>query len=615
LYLISYEKDSFYIEPVFNEFVDKDQFDETILYLQQLFLFYNSIDKKYKIPNDRVDEIILFLEKDSKEYEISSNCADKLSEIQSEYKKKELKFFRDRTFDPSILNEGVVPYNYQIDAINWRLKRSAYLDSFDAGLGKTFANICVFSQLYKHKEIDGIVIIVPIGLSFHWVRQIIQFTNVFKEEDIQMIDNSLKIQPFNKFQDKKILIIRQDLIADVVASYKKDYSPKKSLKNLRWNSTNFVDIKKEWNKEKLLLLIDEGHSIKHMSSIKTKAIHNIKKYFDYRLLLTATPAINGMEDIYSLIKLIDNSIIPMSENAFKLWIASSLGNKWDRYAINSYNTNNVQKLMSSYQHVFSQARKEDIDEVKTKKIIKPIELELTSLQKKLYQLVVEKELAVLQQEFDTITWKLLLSKIHLLLEVFDNPELLKSREYNDKDITSLLNKWKIENDPKFIYLKNRVEDICDDQKKKIIIYDIHPKSLDELAIKFKSYNPLVIHGQIKCKDKDKDRQEKQDLFNFDSKHKMILLSLYTSSAGINLQHGSSNIFVHTLGWDATLFRQAQDRIYRVDSKVDSLIELPYYSQSLDNLRMKRNFSRIELNSRMDQEVTERDLHRLLNGDF
>jgi len=210
---------------------------------------------------------------------------------------------------------------------------------------------------------------------------------------------------------------------------------------------------------------------------------------------------------------------------------------------------------------------------------------------------------------------LLLSKIHLLLEVFDSPELLKKREYNDKEINSLLNKWKLENDPKFIYLKSRVEDICDEQNKKIIIFDVHPQSLDELAFKFKFYNPLVIHGQIKTSNKEKDRQEKQDLFNYDKKYRIILLSLYTSSAGINLQYGASNIIINTLAWDATLFRQAQDRIYRVDSKLDSLIELPYYSQSLDNLRMKKNFSRIELNSKLDQEISQRDLERLLNGTY
>jgi hypothetical protein len=612
LYLITYRDNQFYIEIKTESLIDHDDYQSEVDYLKWLYIAFNDTSKRWKISEDRIQEIILWFERDRKKYEISSLCAEKFIEMQNQYK-REVEFYRNRVFDKSILKENVIPFNYQITAIEKRLSLSRFLDSFDAGLGKTFINICVFSQLYKENKIDGIIIIVPIGLSFHWVRQILQFVSIFNENDIQIINNEEKIKPFNRYVDKKILIIRQDLIADCIASYKKDYDSKKSLKNIRWN--DYVDIKKEWNKENLLLLIDESHSIKHTSSIKTKAIFSIKKYFDKICLLTATPFINGAEDSYSQFKLLDNSIIPMEENAFKLWIAQSIGNKWDRYAINIYNSDNVKKLMQSYQHIFFQARKEDIEEVKTKKIIKPIELQLTTNQKILYQKIVEKELYILQEEYDMVTWKLLLNRIHLLLEIFDNAELLKKRSYSDSEINKLIDSCKLDNDPKFIYLKNRVEDICGGQEKKIIIFDIHPSTLDELYIKFKKYNPLIIHGQTKCLDKDKDRQEKQDLFNYDKNYRMILLSLYTSSAGINLQYGGSNIIINTLAWDATLFRQAQDRIYRVDSKYDSLIELPYYPLSLDNLRMKRNFNRIEFNSKLDQEISQDELDRLLNGTY
>jgi hypothetical protein len=610
LFTIDFKDKDFII--LIEEYLERDEFMIIVNFFKRIFIQY--VNGDWTIPFKRIDEILMWLDKYKYVYKLSDVAKIKFQEFKKSFK-QETTFNRHIEFDSSILNDEVIPYNFQLSAINWRLKRSAYLDAFDAGLGKTFINICVFSQLYKNKQIDGIIIIVPIGLSFHWLRQILEFVKIFKEEDIQVINNEEKIQPFIKFQDKKILIIRQDLIADVIASYKKDYSKKKSLKNLRWETSYFVDIKKEWNKENLLLLIDEAHSIKHLSSIKTKALFSIKKYFKYRLLLTATPSINEFADIYSLISMIDHSIIPYSENAFKIWISQSIGNRWSNYAIIEYNTTNVQKVMKDYSIIFSQARKEEINEVKTKKFIKTIECELTPLQKIIYQKIVEKELLILQEEYDSITWRIIINKIHLLLEIFDNPELLKKRHYNDKEIMQYLNKWKIENDPKFIYLKGKVENICDEQNKKIIIYDIHPLTINLLEEKFKKYNPLIIHGELKVKNKDKDRQEKQDLFNYNKEYRMILLSLYTSSAGINLQHGSNDIIINTLAWDATLFRQAQDRIYRVDSKYDSRIELPYYSLSLDNLRMKKNFDRIELNSRMDKEISREELKNLLGGNI
>ena len=603
----------FYKNSKFQIELTSEDFDDGINdFLKEIYIYYRPEFNSWIVPEDRVEELLLWLERYKYKYIFQDSAKERLEKIRKSYT-REIEIYRDRKFDRSILNDNIIPCNYQIDVIDWMLRRSACLNALDAGLGKTFCAICNFTQLYKQNEIDGIIIIVPIGLSFHWLRQILEFVNVFYEDDIQIINNEEKIQPFDRFKHKKILIIRQDLIANVIASYKKNYNSLKSLKNIRWNIADFVNINKEWNKNNLFLIIDESHAIKHLTSIKTKAIFSIKKYFKYRVLLTATPAINGFEDIYSSIKFIDNSIIKFNENTFKLWISNSIGNKWDKYAINSYNTENVAKVMHNYRHIFIQMRKEELDEVKTKKIIKEINCDLTYIQKKLYKKIIEQEIQILESEYDIITWRLLLNKIHLILEVFDNPLLLKSRHYNDPELNILINQWDIEDDPKFIYLKNRVKEICNVQNKKLIIYDIHPITLNLLKEKLKKYNPLLVHGDLKIKDKEKDRQEKQDLFNYDEKYKIILLSLYTSSAGINLQCGSSNIIINTLAWDATLFRQAQDRIYRINSKYDSLIEVLYYPLSIDNLRTKRNFNRIELNSKMDQELTQNDLNKLLKG--
>jgi hypothetical protein len=590
----------------------EDYSEDNNTLFKQLYLKFNFSTKTWLIESKKIEEVLLWFEKYNIQYILQDSAKEKLEEIRNSYK-REVEIYRNREFNSSILNENIVPYNYQLDVINWMLQRSACLNTLEPGLGKTFCAISVFAQLYKQKEIDGIIILVPIGLSFHWLRQIIEFTNAFKEEDIQIINNEEKFQCFNKFKDKKILIIRHDLLSDVIASYKKDYNKLRSLKNIRWSTSDFVDIKKEWNKENIYCLVDECHSFNHLSAIKTKALFSIKKYFKYRFLLTATPSINGFEYIYPLIKFVDNSIIRYDENSFKIWISKSIGNKWDKYAITSYNSENVAKVMKDYRHVFIQLRKEDLEEVKTKKFIKQIECDLTYLQKQIYKKIVERELKFLYEEHDTISWKLLLSKIHLILEVFDNPELLKQKQYDDIELNSLLKKWNLKDDPKIIYLKNRVEEICDNQDKKLIIYDIHPFTIDMLEGLLSKYFPLKIHGALKVKDKEKDRQEKQDLFNFDKKHKILLLSLYTSSAGINLQYGANNIIINTLSWDATLFRQSQDRIDRINSKEDSHIELPYYPLSLDNLRMQRNFSRVELNSKMDKELSQEELNRLLKG--
>lgn len=612
MYLITYRDNQFYIELEYDSIDSHEDFQSEVDYLKWLYIAFNDTSKRWKIPEDRIQEIILWMERDKKNYQISSSCADKFIEMQNQYP-REVEFYRNIVFDKSILKENITLKNFQEKGINWRLQRSSYLDAFDTGTGKTISNICVFSHLYKNNIIDGIIILVPIGLAYNWQEEILDKVNVFKKDDIQIIENHNKIQLFNKFQDKKILIIRHDLYADCIASYRKDYQSRKSLKDLRWKTADYVDIKKMWNKHNIFLCIDECDSIKHTDSIKTKALFSTKKYFKNKALLSATPWINGIEDSYSPLTYIDKSIIPMQENAFKLWLSTSIGNRWDKYAIQEYNANNVQKLMQSYQHIFIQNRKEELEEIKTVKFYKDIKCQITEEQIVLYEKITEQVLHILQEEYDQITWKLLNEKLHLILECFDNPLLLKKRKYSDPEINKILDKWKIENDPKFIYLQNRLEHLIDDTKSKVVIYDIHPQTIETYAEKFKKYNPLIIHGQIKTNDKEKDRKEKEDLFNHDDKYKLMILSAFTSSRGINLQYGSSNIICSTIPFDATVVKQLSERTDRVNSTKDSTIEYLYYPHTIDAYRYNKVVRRMEMNKRLDDFVTQKELEQLLNG--
>jgi len=593
--------------------IDRDEFIDNVNYLKTYYFPFEYENKIHHCDFKHLETFILWFERDGKQFQVTDLAKEIFQKYKEIFYKREVTFFRNRVFDKEILNENIVLKNFQEKGINWRLQRNAYVDAFDTGTGKTISNICVFSYLYKNSIIDGIIILVPIGLAYDWQEEILSKVNIFKKEDIQIIDNLLKVRCFEKFLNKKILIIRHDLYADCIASYRKDYLTKKSLKNLRWSSADYVDIKKIWNKKNIFVCIDECDAFNHMSAIKTKALFSTKKYLDYRAPLSATPWMNGIEDCYSLLTFVDHSVIPMEEESFKLWLAKDIGSKWDKYAITEYNVEHVQELMKSYKHVFIQNRKEDEEEIKTIKHFKDIKCQVLPEQQRIYEKIVEYQLSVLQEDYDKVTWKLLEQKLHLILEVFDNPLLLKKRIYDSESLEKLLNKWDIENDNKFIYLKSRLEHLIDVQKKKVIIYDIHPTTIELLSEKFKKYNPLIIHGELKIKDKEKDRKEKEDLFNHNDDYKLMILSAYTSSRGLNLQYGSSNIICYSIPFNAILVKQLSERTDRVTSKEDSTIEYLYYPHTIDQYRYDKVVRRVELNRNMDREISQEDLNRLLNG--
>jgi len=66
MFHINYEQDCFTLNPVFDQFVDRDTYNEVVLYLKQLFIQFDYTLKKWKIPKDRIDEVLLWFQKDNK---------------------------------------------------------------------------------------------------------------------------------------------------------------------------------------------------------------------------------------------------------------------------------------------------------------------------------------------------------------------------------------------------------------------------------------------------------------------------------------------------------------------------------------------------------------------
>ncbi len=590
----------------------EDYSEDNNTLFKQLYLKFNFSTKTWLIESKKIEEVLLWFEKYNIQYILQDSAKEKLEEIRNSYK-REVEIYRGREFDLSILNENINLTQYQIESIEWRLKRNTYLDAWDAGTGKTWMNSYILGWLYKNNFIDGIFIVTPIGLEYNFLYQMIELLNLFKEEDFFVIKNDTKIKPFKNYKDKKILICSNHLIADIILSYNDTKRKSKSKKNVRWNK-EYVDIAKEWGKTNLAIIIDESHEIKNTKAIRTKAIHSIKNQFKYRFLASATPAINETSDFYSQIKFIDNSIIPMDENTWKLHISESIGDRYDKYNITKYNAERVLNFYNNIRHIFTRKLKEDLPEFKTKVLTDIIYFQLTNIQKRIYQQLAEEELYILQEEYNSITWKLILSKLQVLCTVFDNTSLLKNRNFKNESINKLLNKWNIDNDPKFIALQSKIDLYINNFNEKLIIFDHRPDTLNELNEKFKKYNPVLISGSLKdIKDKSIDRQEKQNKFNYDKNCKIALLSSLTSSRGGNWNKDCHRIIVLSCPFDAMLLEQLSNRTDRVDSKQNSNIEIFCYAKTLDLFRVNKALNRINLNDKLGKEISQNELNKLLTG--
>ena len=159
--------------------------------------------------------------------------------------------------------------------------------------------------------IDAILIVCPGYLCFQWESEILDFVNVFKKEDIQIINNDSKFQPFTTFKDKKVIIISNHakVFGDALLSYKKGFKFGDSLTKVKWKLFRF-SLRSVWDKKNIMLIADESHCFIHSSAARTKALKKIKPDCQFRALLSATPNINRFENIYTQLNIVDKSLIP-----------------------------------------------------------------------------------------------------------------------------------------------------------------------------------------------------------------------------------------------------------------------------------------------------------------
>lgn len=586
---------------------DIDDKQTYIDFFQSLHLTWDKILKKYYYKIDKFLEMQLWFEKKSIQVVYTDELLKKYKEYSSNYYKPEIKFFRNIKLDYSILNENIKLYDFQIEGIEWMLSRTREYLSDDAGLGKTIQSIFTFSQLYKEQKINAVLLVVKNGLCYSWKKSILEFVNVFKEDDIIIIENENKIQLFERYKDKKIIIIPNHLIAHVFLSYKKGHELKKSAKDIHWKS--YVDLNKVWN-NKLMLVLDEAHLFNNFLGVWSRALLAHINYFDYRICLSATPTGNYFERYYNAMYLLDSRKLPFSEKAFKLFISDEIGDIFNKYNIQTYNMNSVEKIKRDILSLYFKKRlKEDLPEMKYKQIIKPIYIEMSPFHKNLYKEFSQYQVNKMEEEKENITLRNMFAYI---MGVIDSPFFVQNK-IDDPKINNLLSKWNENYDNRYLLLKNLLEDCIENQDEKVVVFENHPLTINFLADKFKKYNPLILHGQLKLTEKDK--QDIEDLFNDrKNRYRLLLCNPQVGGTGTNFNRGSNRIIFNTLPNDAVLFEQALSRCHRINNEYDAIIEILLYDYSLDISRYKLNINRYKLNnSFLNKNLSREELKNLLEG--
>jgi superfamily II DNA or RNA helicase len=169
-------------------------------------------------------------------------------------------------------------YPYQVEGVAFLASRGRALLADDMGLGKTLQTIAAATWLQHNREVRQCLVVCPASLKHQWAREIARFT----DQAVQVIQGNPKARAALYRQQKAFVVMNYELVM-------RDQELINEL--LRPD----------------LLVLDEAQRVKNWRTKVATAIKSIESR--YAFVLTGTPLENRLEDLYSLMQVVDHRVL------------------------------------------------------------------------------------------------------------------------------------------------------------------------------------------------------------------------------------------------------------------------------------------------------------------
>ena len=181
-------------------------------------------------------------------------------------------------------SNGILPglkvklFPYQVNGVAFLASRGRALLADDMGLGKTLQAIAAGSWLADHAEVKRILIVCPASLKHQWAREIAKFTG----RSVQIMHGGPDQRGVQYRSGALFYIVNYELVLRDLSIISEQLKPD-------------------------LLILDEAQRIKNW---RTKLSSTVKLIpARYVFVLSGTPLENRLEDLYSLLQLVDARVL------------------------------------------------------------------------------------------------------------------------------------------------------------------------------------------------------------------------------------------------------------------------------------------------------------------
>jgi len=184
----------------------------------------------------------------------------------------------DRVFSGSLPGLKARLYPYQVEGVAFLAARGRALLADDMGLGKTLQSIAAAVWLTHNEGVQRTLVICPASLKAQWAREIAKFT----EMSVQIVQGNPSARLAQYRTKAQFTIVNYELVLRDVSVI---------------NEQLGMD----------LIILDEAQRLKNWRTKIAAAVKLLRS--SYLFVLSGTPLENRLEDLYSLLQLIDSRIL------------------------------------------------------------------------------------------------------------------------------------------------------------------------------------------------------------------------------------------------------------------------------------------------------------------
>ena len=421
--------------------------------------------------------------------------------------------FKHHQWWKDIFVKGVTPYVYQRDGIEFAARHGRCILADEMGLGKTLQAIGTAELLYREGYISSVLIVCPTSLKYQWKREVKTFIGA----DALVVEGSHPV--------RKCMYEQPDV-----------------YKIVSYNSLN-NDIKTLGALSVDMVIMDEVQRLKNWDTQIARSARRVRA--DYSMILSGTPLENKLEELYSIVQLVDQFCLGPYYLFRQNHILTTDSGKVIGYK-------GLNEVGGQVKPILLRRRKADVSIQLPERMDKNLFVPMT------------KEQRVTHDEYKEIVARIVIKwqKTHFLSET-DRRRLLTGLSMMRMvcDSTYLLDQ-KSRYDTKVEEVLNILQDIFAAGDEKVVIFSgwermtrLIAGELDALGIPYSNLN-----GSIPST-KRKDIIERFT----DDPAVRVFLSTDAGATGLNLQ-AASYVINLDLPWNPAVLEQRIGRIHRMGQK-------------------------------------------------